>query len=100
MCRTIRKGQFMRFPWLAAEYIRTCAGCGYTWRVPRAFARRRFESLSTSILENNLRTRATGGLDPQLMPRSGGAAAGEQREAFRHCPRCDSEHFAQRPARD
>jgi hypothetical protein len=41
----------MRLPGLAAEYIRTCADCGRTWRVPRAFARRGFQSLSTSILE-------------------------------------------------
>lgn len=88
----------MRMPGLAAEYTRTCLDCGCTWRVPRAFARRRFQSLSTSIMENNLRTRATGGLDPRLTPRSS-RAADEQREAFRHCPKCGSEHFAQRPAR-
>jgi hypothetical protein len=89
----------MRLPGLAAEYIRTCADCGCTWRVPRAFARRRFPSLSTAIMENNLRTRPTGGLDPQLMPQVS-RAADEQRETFRHCPECGSEHFAQRPARD
>lgn len=89
----------MRMPRRAAEYIRTCADCGCAWRVPRAFARRGFQSLSTSIVENNLRTRAVGGLDPRLMPQSGGVG-GEQREAFRHCPECGSEHFAQRPARD
>jgi hypothetical protein len=88
----------MRLPGPAAEYLRTCADCGYTWRVPRQFARRRFP-LSASIRENNLRARPTGGLDPQRMPEPS-SAAGEQREAFRHCPECGSEHFAQRPARD
>jgi hypothetical protein len=90
----------MRLPGLAAEYIRTCANCGCTWRVPRAFARHRFQSLSTSIVENNLRIRATGGLDPQLMPQFSRVAAGEQRETLRHCPECGSEMFSQRPARD
>jgi hypothetical protein len=89
----------MRMPGLASEYIRTCADCGCAWRVPRAFAQRRFQALSTSILENNLRTRPVGGLDPRLM-RHPSRADGEQREALRHCPKCGSEHFAQRPARD
>jgi hypothetical protein len=90
----------MRVPGLAAEYIRTCADCGCTWRVPRALARRRrFRSLSASVLENNLRTRAAGGLDPRLERQSGRAAGGQQEEAFRHCPKCGSEHFEQRPAR-
>ena len=90
----------MRWPGLAVEYIRTCADCGCTWRVPRAFARHRFPSLSTSIVENNLRTRPTGGLDPQRMPPSSGAAADGQEETFWLCPKCGSEHFSQRPARD
>jgi hypothetical protein len=88
----------MRLPGLAAEYIRTCADCGWTWRVPREFARNRFRWLSTSIVENNLRTRATGGFPPRLMPPS--SAAGGQQAAFRNCPKCGSVHFAQRPARD
>ena len=87
----------MRMPGQAAEYLRTCADCGSTWRVPRAFARRGFSSLSTAILENNLRTRTTGGLDPRRLP-SPGRAAREQRETFRHCPECGSSHFGQRPA--
>lgn len=89
----------MRLPRLAAEYVRTCADCGSTWRVPRAFARRRFQSLSATILNNNLRTQPTGGLDPRLLPQPT-SAAGEQREAFRHCPECGLERFTQRPARD
>jgi hypothetical protein len=45
----------MRLPWQAREYERTCADCGYSWRVPRAFARHRI-----SISGFNLGTDNTG----------------------------------------
>ena len=88
----------MRIPGLAAEYVRTCADCGSAWRVPRAFAHR-FQSISTAIVENNLRARPVGGLDPQLMPQSS-RPDNDQREAFRHCPECGSERYTQRQARN
>jgi hypothetical protein len=69
----------MRIPGLAAEYIRTCADCGYTWRVP---ARGRFQPLSSAIPENNLRTRPAPGADPRLLPQTRRVAGG-QRQAFR-----------------
>jgi hypothetical protein len=89
----------MRIPGLASEYIRTCADCGYTWRVPRGFTRGRFQSLSAAILENNLRTRPAPGADPRFLPPARRAADG-QRQAFRRCPECGSGAYAQRPARD
>jgi hypothetical protein len=88
----------LHLPVLPAEYERTCADCGHTWRVPRAFARRRFPRLSALILANNLRYPVTGGLDARLFPATHSSAAGSERETFRHCPRCGSEQYAQRPA--
>jgi hypothetical protein len=34
------------FPWQPQEYARTCAECGYIWRVPRWAAQRRVRSIS------------------------------------------------------
>lgn len=86
----------MRLPWQPAEYVRTCAECGYTWRVPRSAARRRFRTISAlniagggrmidrAELRNEIRT-----IEAQNQPV----------ETFRHCPKCGADHFTQRPLR-
>jgi predicted nucleic-acid-binding Zn-ribbon protein len=86
----------MRFPWQPAEYARTCAECGYTWRVPRSAARRRFRSISalniawggTMIDRAELRNEIQS-IEAQNQPV----------ETFRHCPKCGADHFTQRPLR-
>jgi hypothetical protein len=35
----------MYLPWPARQYERTCADCGYSWRVPRQFARKHIQTL-------------------------------------------------------
>ncbi|HXW44861.1 MAG TPA: hypothetical protein VEL03_08750 [Streptosporangiaceae bacterium] len=85
----------MRFPWSAKEYARTCAECGYTWRVPRSAARRRVSSISVaSVASPRSIDRA------ELARELTAMSADKQRiETFRHCPRCGAEHFTQQPVR-
>ena len=72
----------MRFPWQPREYERTCAACGYTWRVPRSAARRRVTSI------NMISVAGRSSLDRAEMDREKAAiAAGNQpAEVYRHCP--------------
>jgi hypothetical protein len=94
----------MRFPWQAREFGRTCANCGYVWRVPREFARRRVQSISGFTA---LRPQMGGtaldprGLDyPELDAEvQASEEISEEAEAFKSCPRCSSQQFAQRAAR-
>jgi len=82
----------MRFPWQPREYARTCAECGYIWRVPRWAAQRRVRSISMI----SVASRATidrGELTRKVQSASG---ANQSADTFRHCPRCEADHFTQR----
>ena len=91
----------MRIPGLAAEYERTCADCGYAWRVPRAFRRRKVKSISAFSVGDPGRYPARGGIDRAELNAEVQSimALGEQADAFRRCPKCGSEHHTQRPVR-
>jgi hypothetical protein len=101
----------MRLPRPAQQYERTCTECGCTWRVPRQFARRHMQGISTFHI--NAGSRATeslpgvyggpsgSGFDKAELDREiqSNMEIGEQTEAFRRCPDCGSEHYSQRPVR-
>jgi DNA-directed RNA polymerase subunit M/transcription elongation factor TFIIS len=85
----------MRFPWQPREYARTCAECGYIWRVPRWAAHRRVQSIS--MISVATRTNIDRG---ELARKIGSASAANQSaDTFRHCPKCGADHFTQRPLR-
>jgi hypothetical protein len=90
--------------WFAREYERTCANCGYSWRVPRSIARRGIPRMSG--------WRVSGGAFPGGFGRPGGpgfaearsdissrAEQAEQMEGFRICAKCGVDKFTQRPVR-
>jgi DNA-directed RNA polymerase subunit M/transcription elongation factor TFIIS len=82
----------MRVPWQPREYARTCAECGYIWRVPRWAAQRRVRSISMI----SVASRATidrGELTRKVQSASG---ANQSADTFKHCPRCGADHFTQR----
>ena len=92
----------MRLPWQVRQYERTCADCGYSWRVPRQFARHHFMT----------GTGYSSGQRGKLYPRDANPEAGsraEDRQAAKMkaqeaedlttCPHCSSENYSQRPAR-
>ncbi|MGD0604228.1 MAG: hypothetical protein ABSA53_11595 [Streptosporangiaceae bacterium] len=85
----------MRVPWPVQEYARTCASCGYTWRVPRSAARRRIRSISMF----SVATRQS--VDRAELAREVSSISAENQlaETFRHCPRCDAQQFEQHPWR-
>lgn len=85
----------MRLPWPASEYERTCTDCGYTWRVPRQFARKGIVPIygATSGVRG-LANSTAAGADLQA-----GMAIAEQAATFRVCGECGSERFSQRPVR-
>jgi hypothetical protein len=103
----------MHVPWPARQYERTCADCGYTWRVPRRFARRRFLTGPgyTSGFRPGGGVAGMGGQQvggPSDADREAGVRAAdrqaakitaEEAEDLRACPHCSSENYAQRPVR-
>ena len=80
----------------AREWERTCAECGYTWRVPRSIARRGIRGLSAMTV-------AVGAEGARSNPRGnaelwgGLAARAETMEGFRLCATCGVDNFTQRP---
>ncbi|HEY6295849.1 MAG TPA: hypothetical protein VIX15_09300 [Streptosporangiaceae bacterium] len=90
----------VRIRLFASEWERTCAACGYSWRVPRAIARGGIRGMSA---------RSLGSAGPRASPGSfaapGGFAAArtsietraEQMEGFRRCAKCGADEFTQRP---
>ncbi len=86
----------MPFGFLAREWERTCTECGYTWRVPRAIARRGIRGMSGITMEGNAqaaRMSPRGGSDYQAAI----GARADQMEGFRTCAKCGADHFTQRP---
>ena len=90
----------MRIPWRAREYERTCAECGYAWRVPRPAVRKPISGFSTAPRGRPV---SLGGVnpvvaasEPELVPSE---AISETAAAFGHCPKCGSDHYTQRAAR-
>jgi len=78
----------MRFPRQVQAYDRTCTECGYTWRVPRSAARRRFRSMYPGADGLNL-ARAMDSRSATLQ------VAGE----FQRCSKCSADDFTQRAVR-
>jgi len=91
----------VRLRLFAREWERTCAECGYSWRVPRAIARGGIRGMSA---------RSLGSAGPRLNPgsfatpgsftdaRRGIETRAEQMDAFRICAKCSADDFTQRPA--
>lgn len=80
----------MYLPWSARQNERTCAGCGYAWRVPRQFAHKNVVSVWGAT--SGLRSRAIGG--PSNVDLQAGMAIAEQAASFRACPKWFSAVFA------
>ena len=85
----------MRLPWQPKEFERTCAECGYTWRVPRSAAHKRVGSISMFSVATP-RNVDRGELARQV---SAAEAANGPAGALRQCPKCGSAEFSQRALR-
>ena len=85
----------MQFPWQPQEYARTCAECGYIWRVPRWAAQRRVWSVLVISVASRI-TIDRGELTRKVQSAS---AANQSADTFRHCPKCGPDHFTQRALR-
>jgi predicted RNA-binding Zn-ribbon protein involved in translation (DUF1610 family) len=94
----------MRLPWQARAYERTCSECGTTWRVPRQFARRHVQGISSWNVAAQSRR-------PIIRGRPGEAVdwtelstevqasetVSKQSATFRVCPKCGWDRYTQRP---
>jgi len=81
----------VRIPWRTQEYERTCNGCGCVWRVPKGVARPRMQGLPLSF-GGEVASQADAVI-------AANAALSERAAAFRRCPKCESDHYRQRPVR-
>ena len=86
----------MRFPWQPREYARTCLECGYTWRVPRTAARRRFGAISNFSVAGIGWSLDRGELGREVASIE---SQNEVTSTFRHCPKCTAGRFTQQPVR-
>jgi hypothetical protein len=84
----------MRLPWQAREFERTCAECGYTWRVPRSAHRRRG---GISAYSHGPRGMYSVPDNSQEIAASEAVSAVDA--TYAHCPRCDSDRYTQQPVR-
>ena len=71
----------MRLPRGAREFERTCADCGYAWRVPRSAARRRRGISAYSHMPRG--TYRVSDSEPEIATAE---AVSEVDAAYRHCP--------------
>jgi hypothetical protein len=83
----------MRLPWQAREFERTCAECGYTWRVPRSAHRRRGISAYSPM------PRGLYSVSDNAREIAASEAVSAVGAAYAHCPRCDSDRYVQQPVR-
>jgi hypothetical protein len=95
-----RRINALRILWRANEYERTCADCGYAWRVPRSARHRPDSGFS---LAPRGRSITLGRLNPVVPDSEPEIAASEEisegAAAYARCPGCGWEHYTQRPAR-
>ena len=90
----------MRLRWLAREYERTCADCGYSWRVPRQLAGRRvipIPGATSGMRARGVRQAFIEG--PAPVDREAGLQLAEEAAAFRVCQECGSVRYTQHPVR-
>ena len=86
----------MRFPWQRQDLARTCAECGYTWRVPRSAAKRRLRSISVFNAVPNAWAGDRGELAREVASIS---AEKQAVESYQHCPECGADRFTQHAVR-
>jgi len=85
----------MHIPGLADEYERTCEDCGQTWRVPRWVAHPHMQGLPMGMGPGG-RSMAADQADAVV---EANAELAERAAALRNCPKCESDHYKQRPIR-
>jgi predicted nucleic-acid-binding Zn-ribbon protein len=98
----LRKGAengLVGISWFAKEYERTCAECGYSWRVPRSIARRGTRTSPGFRLTRTTQPGSIGqpGQNDLARLQANIISRAEQMEAFRICAKCGIENFTQRP---
>ena len=80
----------MHIPGLADEYERTCQDCGQTWHVPRWAAHPHMQGLPMG---------RAGVAEQANAVAEANAERAERAAALRNCPKCESDHYKQRPIR-
>jgi hypothetical protein len=90
----------VRFSWRAREYERTCAECGYAWRVPCSAVHKPISGFSVAPRGRGV---SLGGINPVASARepeiAASEAVSETAAAYGRWPKCTSDHYTQRPVR-
>ena len=94
------ENRVVRLPWQAREYERTCAKCGYAWRVPRSAVHKPISGFSSAPRGRPV---SLGGVNP-VVPASeaelvSSEAISEVAAAYEQCLKCGSDYYKQRTVR-
>ena len=84
----------MNIPWTARGYERTCDDCGTSWRVPKGIAHPNMQGLP--MTGGRVGSSVAGATNAIV---EANAELAERAAASRRCPKCESDHYKQRPIR-
>ena len=90
----------MRISWRAREYERTCAVCGYAWRVPRSAVHKPIAGFSSAPRGRPVSLGGINPVTPDSEPEiAASEAIGEVAAAYGQGPKCGAGRYTQRPVR-